>query len=191
MGSSKISIAKFSYLMGVAIQSLKNGKSLNTKISLLDVSTSKPSGNTISKTISLSSYITVTNNVVSYVKTNKLLPNYATVNGVKAEFKVYTYAFAKILAFYKSNKRLPNTCLFESGVFKSTSSSSSSSSTSSVTISQIMAAAVNLKSYVGTNKVLPATVTVNGVKYTTAQFSYLMSVAIQKQVVVRRLSICS
>ena len=127
VGSSKISIAKFSYLMGVAIQSLKNGKSLNTKISLLDVSTSKPSGNTISKTISLSSYITVTNNVVSYVKTNKLLPNYATVNGVKAEFKVYTYAFAKILAFYKSNKRLPNTCLFESGVFKSSSSSSSSS----------------------------------------------------------------
>ncbi len=126
VGNSKVPIAKFSYLMGVAIQSLKNGKSLSTKISLLDVSTSKPSGNTISKTIDMSNYMTVTNNVVSYVKTNKLLPNYATVSGVKAEFKVYTYAFAKILAFYKSNNRLPNTCLFESGVFKSTSSSSSS-----------------------------------------------------------------
>ena len=126
VGGMKVSTAQFSYLMSVAIQKLKDKKSTSTKISVINVS-NKSSVYTVSKTLSLANVVSIAKSVSSTGSSSKVLPAYVSLSSVKYDYRVYTYAFAKTLAFYKSNKRLPNTCLFESGVFKSSSSSSSSS----------------------------------------------------------------
>ncbi len=183
VNGKEVSIAQFSYLMTVAVKNI-NAKD-SSSIECPKLSTSSPFGDSINKNIDLKDYVVVAGNIVSFVKTNNYLPNYATVSGIKTEFKVYTYAFAKILVFYKEEKYLPNYCLFDSNVFNkkttpsNSSSNSSSSVSASVTISQIITSSVSLKSYVLKNGALPTTVKVNGVNYSTGQFAYLMSAAIQ------------
>ena len=57
-------------------------------------------------------------------ESNNVPPVYAKVYSSSgkslgnAEFDLYTYSFAKILDFHKSNNALPNYCTFESSVFK-------------------------------------------------------------------------
>ncbi|MDO5849974.1 MAG: transglutaminase-like domain-containing protein [Methanobacteriaceae archaeon] len=178
----KYSTAQFAYLMSVAIQKLNAKKSVSTKITVPKVTVKSGSNYSVSKTLSLANCVSMAKTISSSVSSSGSVPAYVTISGTKYDYRDYTYAFAKILVWYKDNKKvLPKTCAFESKVFKSSSSSGSSSSSSvTVTISQIIASSVNLKSYVLKNGALPSTVKVNGVDYSTPQFAYLMSVAIQK-----------
>ena len=165
------STGQFTYLMSVAIQNLNSKKSVSTKISVAKVSVQSGSNYTVSKTLSLASCVSMAKTISSSVSKNGYVPAYVTVSGTKYDYRDYTYGFAKILAWYKDNKnKLPKTCAFESKVFKTTPT---------VTIAQIITSSVNLKSYILKNGVLPTTVKVNGVNYSTEQFAYLMSVAIQ------------
>ena len=125
VGGVKYSCAQFSYLMSVAVQYLKSGKSSSTKISVGDVS-NRSASFSVSNTLSLADCIVIAKCVSDSGSTSKVLYSYVSLRSVKYDYRVYTYAFAKILAFYKSNGRLPNTCLFESGVFKSNTNANGS-----------------------------------------------------------------
>ena len=97
VASKKLSISQFSYLMTKAVYNINAGNK-----------------NAIALPSSLS----------SFAESNNVPPVYAKVYSSSgkslgnAEFDLYTYSFAKILDFHKSNNALPNYCTFESSVFK-------------------------------------------------------------------------
>ncbi|MDO5850587.1 MAG: transglutaminase domain-containing protein [Methanobacteriaceae archaeon] len=170
VGSYKVTISQFSYLMAQAIKNI-NAKKTSAKIKIINIKESSNTTGSINVKVSKSAYLTAVNTVIKSASSNKV-PDYVTLSKKKAYFKVYTYGFAKILVFYNSNKRLPNTCVFDSSVYKKPSSKY-------VTVSQIATAAKSVKSYVVSNNKLPSTVTVGGNKLTIAQFSYVLSEAVK------------
>lgn len=172
VGKYKCTIAEFSYLMSIAIKYLNSKKSVSTKIDIISLTSSNVKAS-IDKRIVKSSYLKLVNSIVSEGSKNKKLPSYLAVSGKKASFDIYTYAFAKILAFYKSNNRLPNYCDFDSSVIKYVTP------TGYVTIAEVIDAADSVKKYVGSKYKLPSTVTVGNKKLTIAQFTYVESVAIK------------
>ena len=134
VGSTSVSIDEFSYLMAQAISELNKGSSAS--IAHKSLSSNNPVNYTLSATIYKAQYVKTANEILTFVSSNKYMPNYATVYSTsgssagKAGFDLYTFCFAKILDFYKSEGYLPNYCTFNSSVFASSSSGSGSSSPS-------------------------------------------------------------
>ena len=131
VGSTSVSIDEFSYLMAKSISELNTGSSAS--IAHKSISSNNPINYTLSATIYKAQYVKTANEILTFVSSNKYMPNYATVyttsgsSAGKAGFNLYTYCFAKILNFYKTDGYLPNYCTFDSSVFTSSSGSSSSS----------------------------------------------------------------
>lgn len=124
VAGTKLSISQFSYLMSKAIYNINAGSSQYIALpSSMDKCDSSDS--TINAKVYKAQYLDLAKRVVSFEETNKHPPVYAKVyNGSgallgNARFEVYTYAFAKILDFYKTNKYLPSYCTFQSSVFSS------------------------------------------------------------------------
>ena len=134
VGSTSVSIDEFSYLMAQAISELNKGSSAS--IAHKSLSSNNPVNYTLSATIYEAQYVKTANEILTFVSSNKYMPNYATVYSTsgssagKAGFNLYTFCFAKILDFYKSQGYLPKYCTFDSSVFASSSSGSGSSSPS-------------------------------------------------------------
>ena len=134
VGSTSVSIDEFSYLMAQAISELNKGSSAS--IAHKSLSSNNPVNYTLSATIYEAQYVKTANEILTFVSSNKYMPNYATVYSTsgssagKAGFNLYTFCFAKILDFYKSEGYLPKYCTFDSSVFASSSSGSGSSSPS-------------------------------------------------------------
>ena len=168
---NKYSISIFSYLMSQAILNINAGKS--SKITIIKVTNGSASTGSINKNAYKDTYLKLAKTVADAGVKKKVLPSYVSFDGKKADFKLYTYAFAKILVFDKENKRLPNYCLFDSSVFKDTPV------VKSVSVSDIIKAAINLKSYTISNGKLPSSISVGGKKVSPEVFSYLMSQAIK------------
>ena len=125
VASKKISISQFSYLMAKAVYNINAGN-LNS-IALPNIASCNSAGNTLKTTVYKAEYMDLVKRVVLFDESNKISPVYATVyssSGAtvgKSEFKLYTYAFSKILVFHKTNRYLPNYCTFESSVFQGAS----------------------------------------------------------------------
>ena len=172
VNGEKYSINVFTYLMSQAILSIDSSKT--SKINVIKVTGPSDYSSSIYKNATKATYLKLAKTVADAGVNKKALPKYVTFSSKKADFKTYSFAFAKILAFKDSKNRLPSTCLFDSTVFKTSTKSSS------VTVAQIIKAAKSLKSYTQSKKALPKTISVGGKKVTVAEFSYLMSQAINK-----------
>ncbi|MDO5850562.1 MAG: pseudomurein-binding repeat-containing protein [Methanobacteriaceae archaeon] len=169
VGSYKVSTAQFDYLMSVAIKYLKAGKKTSTKIKIVDASVSNPSYS-INYNVKKSTYVSIATKIINYYNShNKKLPNYVSVSGKKLSYRAYTYSFAKILAYYKSYKKLPSTCLLDSRVYN----------TRYVTVASILKASKTVSKYISSNKKLPSYVTMGSYRVKMPQFTYLMSQAIK------------
>ncbi len=118
VANTKLSLAEFSYVMAKAIHNINAGNS--NYIALKTVASGNSTGDYMDKTVYKVQYLNLTNRVISYIESEKIPANFAVVydaNGKsvgKSEFKLYTFAFAKILAFYKTEKYLPSYCTFQS-----------------------------------------------------------------------------
>ena len=126
VGSEKVTIEEFSYLMGEAIAALNKGST--GKVSVLSGIGSVNSTNTSLNTkVFKAEYLDLANRVVSHINTNKVpaaeieVYNSSKAKVGNANFDLYTYCFAKILNFYRTDGYLPNWCTFESDVFDDTS----------------------------------------------------------------------
>ena len=122
VGSEKVTIEEFSYLMGEAIVALNKGST--GKVSVLSGIGSVNSTNTSLNTkVFKAEYLDLANRVVSHINTNKVpaaeieVYNSSKAKVGNANFDLYTYCFAKILNFYRTDGYLPNWCTFESDVF--------------------------------------------------------------------------
>ena len=122
VGSEKVTIEEFSYLMGEAIVALNKGST--GKVSILSGIGNVNSTNTSLNTkVFKAEYLDLANRVVSHINTNKVpaaqieVYNSSKAKVGNANFDLYTYCFAKILNFYRTDGYLPNWCTFESDVF--------------------------------------------------------------------------
>lgn len=169
VGSYKVSTAQFDYLMSVAIKYLKAGKKTSTKIKIVDASVSNPYYY-IKYNVKKSTYVSIATKIINYYNShNKKLPNYVSVGGKKLSYRAYTYSFAKILAYYKSYKKLPTTCLLDSRIYN----------TRYVTVASILKASKTVSKYIASHKTLPSYVTMGSYRVKMPQFTYLMSQAIK------------
>ena len=66
-----------------------------------------PSGDTISRTVKQGDYIKLAKNLITYVDKNGRLPNYLTYGGYKIRTRVYIDAFARVVNYYYTNKKMP------------------------------------------------------------------------------------
>lgn len=121
VANTKLSIAQFSYLMSKAVYNINAGSSVYKYITLPSgISKGNSSGNYLDATVYKAQYVDLSKRVGSYVESNKVPPVYAKVYSSSkvslgnAEFDLYTFAFAKILYFHKTNGYLPNYCTFQS-----------------------------------------------------------------------------
>ena len=122
VGSETVTIEEFSYLMGEAIVALNKGST--GKVSVLSGIGNVNSTNTSLNTkVFKAEYLDLANRVVSHINTNKVpaaeieVYNSSKAKVGNANFDLYTYCFAKILNFYRTDGYLPNWCTFESDVF--------------------------------------------------------------------------
>ena len=67
-----------------------------------------PSGDNISRQILKKDYIDMINRFIKYCDTNKQMPNYITVNGLKMKVNDYVYMFARILVYLADKGAYPN-----------------------------------------------------------------------------------
>lgn len=77
-----------------------------------------PNGGIIDKKLTKKEYQGIASDVNKFVSPNKRLPNYDGFQNKKISIDLCIYCFAKIIIFYNQNKRMPNTCSFDSNVFK-------------------------------------------------------------------------
>ena len=94
--------------MAKAVHNINAG---NTNyITLIKIADCNSSGDYLDTTVYKAQYLDMAKRVVSFAESDKVPPVYATVYGTngkslgKAEFKLYSFALAKILVFYKSEK---------------------------------------------------------------------------------------
>ena len=106
VGSYNVSVAQFSYLMACAIKNI-NAKHASYKIKIIPISTPKEVyGDFIERSASLATYVKWAKSVVTKGSSSKYVYSYIKYDSRKLAFKDYTLAFAKILAYYKSKKKL-------------------------------------------------------------------------------------
>ena len=88
----------------------------------------KSSGDNLNIKVYASDYKDQAKRINQYIKQNGQCPNYVTLVTSKkhARPRDFIYAFARILVYYKNNKKLPKYALYNSSIYKTSSSSSSS-----------------------------------------------------------------
>ncbi|MGV8144298.1 MAG: pseudomurein-binding repeat-containing protein, partial [Methanothermobacter sp.] len=86
-------------------------------------------------TLSKTEYIDVAKTINSYISSNDKAPGYVSTSLGKMGYETMVYSYAKILNFYKSYDRLPNTVSVTEWGTTETSQTSESSST---TVDQIL-----------------------------------------------------
>lgn len=90
--------SKWAYYFAKAI------KKPHTNIKKINFNESEnPNGDYISRDIQKSDYLDMCKRLIKYVETNKTMPNYVTVNGLKVKPNLVAYSFAKILVYYDSH----------------------------------------------------------------------------------------
>ena len=120
VSSDELSIAQFTYSMGVAILNIRNNKK-TAKIPTIKLE-SPSSIHRCNIKVLLANYIDAIKRVVAYCEKNGAAPAYVLSSSVEIGYAEYSFGFSKILAFYKTEKALPLYNAFDSSVFDDTSS---------------------------------------------------------------------
>ena len=81
-------------------------------LTLLNSATVKPplneSGNFNAGNIQEPEYLSIAQNIKSYIKTNGIAPNYEKTSLGNIPFTKLVYIYSKIINYYRVNNRLPN-----------------------------------------------------------------------------------
>ncbi|AMK14864.1 transglutaminase domain-containing protein [Methanobrevibacter olleyae] len=121
-----LDFASFTYLMSQALVNINSGKS-SANIVLKDISSSysNSGSSSINGNLTKAKYITLSNNLISYVNANSRLPNYINTSLGSVSPNLYSFGISKVLVFYSSNKRLANSLSLDASDVNGVGSSSS------------------------------------------------------------------
>ena len=132
-----LKISEFNYLASKLVSNL-NSKNTGDILLISGISNGNSSTHSLKSTVYKAQYVDLAKRAFSAIESKKVPASYLSVKNSsnkvvgKANFNLYTFAFAKILDFHKSNNNLPNYCTFESSAFapakKATSIKANSSS---------------------------------------------------------------
>lgn len=118
VSSDELTIAQFTYSMGVAIKNIHENK-LDNKITTIKIdSPSTPYRCNIK--VYLEDYIDAIGRVLKFSENNGAAPAYVLSSSIKIGYREYSFGFSKILDFYRNEKALPLYCVFDSSVFDDT-----------------------------------------------------------------------
>lgn len=159
-----VTMPQFLKLETTAVYNINNN--ITTNITLGSYNNATSPSETITTTVNLtkSSYLTLANNVISFMNSNGRAPNYqsTSLGNMRCENLVYT--FSEIMNSYMVAKTLPDFILVRPWTVVS------NNNTVFVTMSQISNAADTVQFYVETNHQLPDHVTISGSTVTMPQF---------------------
>ena len=130
IGTTQVEMPEFLKLLTAGLLQINNGTT-TTSITLKDInSAAKPSESVKSGNITKSGYLDLAKRVNTFIDANGALPNYATSSLGKLNYQSLIYTFSKIMAFYKTNERLPSYVTVKPWSTVGSSSTSTSGSTS-------------------------------------------------------------
>ena len=120
VSSDELTIAQFTYSMGVAIKNIHENKKDN-KISTINIdSPSTPHRCNIK--VYLEEYMDAIGRVLKFCEDKGAAPAYVLSSSVEIGYREYSFGFSKILDFYRNENALPLYCVFDSSVFDDNSS---------------------------------------------------------------------
>ena len=170
VGGVSYSTSQFLYMMAKAIEYIDSGKTSSQILPVASEVPSNPSGSIKAGNLSTDDFVDLASRVSKFITDNGQAPNYASSSLGNVKYGTLVESFAKILAFYKTDKRLPGYVAMED--------SKAPSSSKTISIKDVIAGATNLKTYYAKNSKLPSTVTAGGITFTLPEFLYVMSQAI-------------
>ena len=174
VGTVKISKSEFLYLLSVAIENI--GASNTQNIKLIKVDNCQLSfGDALSSSLNKAQYLELANRVAQYIVNNGQAPNYASSAIGRISHDELIDSFSRILAYYNTNKALPNSVTFSTA---GSGAAGGSESSNTVSLNEILAAAKNVKAFYEANGRIPEVVTVGNKQVSAPQFLYLISKAI-------------
>jgi hypothetical protein len=107
VNGTKVKTPQFLYLLAQGVVNIN--QSNTTPITLKSVNTaSSPSETVKVGTLTKTEYLKVANSILSYINKYGKVPNYATTSLGNLRYENLVYTFSKVLDYYKTNKRLPN-----------------------------------------------------------------------------------
>jgi len=107
-GGITFTTPEFLYLMSQAIEELGSSKKNDLTIIYNIAQPTSPSGDDISKDLTKDNYVKLAKSVADYMEKNEMAPNYGSSAIGKIIYSELVDSFSRILAFYKSNNRLPS-----------------------------------------------------------------------------------
>ena len=147
IGTTQVEMPEFLKLLTAGLLQINN--KTTTSITLKDVgSASKPTESVKSGTITKAGYLDLAKRVNAFINANGVLPNYASSSLGKLNYESLIYSFSKILAFYKTNDRLPSYVTVKPWSTVGTSSSTSSSTSNSTTTNSSTSVPASLQQYI-------------------------------------------
>jgi predicted deacylase/ribosomal protein L39E len=170
IGSKQISMPQFIYLLASGVVNINNGSNSAITLKTVDAATS-PSGSIKAGNIYKSEFVSISQNILSYISANGKAPNYMSTSLGNMSFEQSVFMLSKIMNYYKTNSRLPNY------VSMAASSSGTTPTPTNVTMSQVGSAASTVKSYYESNKALPSSVTISSQSVTMPSFLNLLTTA--------------
>ncbi|MGB9980068.1 pseudomurein-binding repeat-containing protein [Methanobacterium sp.] len=172
IGTKQVSMPEFLKLMVNGVLQLNNGITNPIKLENI-LNPQESTGSFKTGSINLAEYLKLAQTIKSFIDSNGIAPNYSTTSLGNIQFEQLIYMYSKILNFQKENNRLPNTVSMDSSL-KISSPVIEQQSIPSFTVEQIKKAAVNVKSYIETNKILPNYVLVGNIQVKMNDFLNLL-----------------
>ncbi len=107
IGSIQVKMTDFLRLLLIGTMELKDGS--NAQISLKTVNAAATPTESITRgNITKANYLDLANRVDAFIDANGAVPNHATTPLGEIKFESLVYMYSKILAYYSTNKALPN-----------------------------------------------------------------------------------
>jgi hypothetical protein len=108
IGNTQITNPEFLYILTTATKNAAKNNKSSIKFKNVSKATS-PSETTTGGTLTKAQYLTIADQINSYVGANGKLPNYVNTAIGTMKYSSLEYMFSKIMAYYGVNKVLPNT----------------------------------------------------------------------------------
>ncbi len=172
VGGVSYSTPQFLYMMTKAIEYINNGKTSEQILPVSAVAPSNPTGSAKSGNLTTKDFVDLATRVSKYIVDNGQAPNYASSSLGNIKYESLVDAFARILSFYHTDKRLPGHVAINPDA--------KTQSSKTISLKNVVTGATNLKAYYDKNGKLPNTVTVGGTTFTLPEFLYAMSQAISQ-----------
>lgn len=170
INGTQITMSQFLKLLTTATTNI-NGN-LNTTIVLQNYNTAtSPSETVTGGSINNTSYISLANNVISYMDSNGKGPDYSSSSIGNIRYESLIYMYSLILDYYGNKTELPQ------NITVNPWSVVSNSSTKFFTQNQLQDAAKTVQSYIETNHALPSSISINGTTVNMAQFLQMAAAA--------------